>query len=411
MIVLFLVITLGILIGVYMHYKDISHPTVISGIIWSAVYILLLFVEGIDGTSDIVYGDFLLAYIAFTIGNIVYGKKRVRQVKYIRYRIYFNRILRNLILVFEYLFSIILLICCIKYAVQATSLWTAVRRSSQLKQYNLGIYAFIQTAIPMVFLVFWGIFLFDKSKENKKNFLISIPPLCPVMLFLSRGGWFFIIITVVFMYIFIERPKQKKILKYGILGFISIMLIFLVSTLDKYSNAWVWMSNQEKLKMMLKSYFLNPAIAYVNWYYEKTLLYGQNTFRFFISVIKKMGVDVVVATTVSEFVETNGIEGNVYTVLRWYVEDFGLWWAIVIQFILGMIYGRLYRKSVARNSLNIKSIIWISMLMFPLINQFFDDKYTSIFSIWLQRGLWLYLLTKKGLCIDIKGEINFETEN
>lgn len=410
MILVFLIITLGVILISYIYYRDISHPTIIGGIIWGAVYFLLLIVEGTEKTNDLAYGHFFMAHISFVMGNAVCGRKKINRRKYIEFEVCFDRKMKNSIFLFEYVFAAFLLYMCIKYAVQASSLWTAVRRSPQLRKYNSGIYAVIQTAIPVVFMVFWGIFLYDGSKENRRNLLLSIPPLFPVILFLSRGGWFFIIITMVLMYIYIKKPEQKTILKYGMSGFIIFILIFVISTLDKYSNAWTWMDNEDKVRMMLESYFLNPVIAYVNWYHEKTLLYGYNTFRFFMSVLHKIGFNVTVMNTVVEFVETNGISGNVYTVLRWYAEDFGIWWAIAVQFILGIIYGKLYKNETDCNQFHLKSIIWLSMLTFPLINQFFDDKYMSIFSMWLQRGIWLHLLTKQTMCIDIKRKLCIETK-
>lgn len=403
MIIIFTSLTLLMLAYSLLHTKYIASPAVISGIIWFLLYLLLFLVVSPERTNDIYYGCFCLAYFMFILGyricEVFINKKK--QVIVWQYKINYNSKCQKIILILEYAFSFYLTLKISRTSIIATSIWTKVRRAENLRYLNEGIYAVAQTTIPVIFFVFWAIYLMDDRKENKRRFVRSIIPLLPTLLFESRGGWFFVIITVVFTYIYLKRIDNKKLIKVGIIFVVLFLIIFVISTLDKYSNAWLWMSPLEKVKMMLKSYFLSPPIAFVNWLHtEKELLYGKNTFRFVFAVLSRFNKNIEVAPVIQEFVEIDGIPGNVYTVLSWYSADYGIGWALFIQFLFGVFYSFLYNRISKENGINkVYYVVSLSMLVFPLINQFFDDKYFSVLALWLHRFIFLFILTRRKLFV------------
>lgn len=150
----------------------------------------------------------------------------------------------------------------------------------------------------------------------------------------------------------------------------------------------------------IRVYFSTSTIAFVEWIKTfNNYFYGINTFRFFVAVLSSIGYDIEVPSVVQEFIWVYGDITNVYTVLHYYAKDFGLVYALIIQLILGMIHGFFYEKSILYRGINPFFIAVQSLLYFPLINQFFDDKYFSILSTWIQLLFWIWLFTRRGFII------------
>ena len=147
---------------------------------------------------------------------------------------------------------------------------------------------------------------------------------------------------------------------------------------------------------MVGHYFSSSTVAFVEYMKSpKDYLYGANTFRFFIAILKSIGFNVNVPELIQEEIQFYGDKTNVYTVLHYYVRDFGIIYAFFIQFVLGIFYGVLYKKAILKGTFSPFYIAVLSIFFFPLINQFFDDKYFSILSSWLQMIFWIWFFTSK----------------
>ncbi|MBR1373232.1 hypothetical protein IJ556_02125, partial [bacterium] len=83
-------------------------------------------------------------------------------------------------------------------------------------------------------------------------------------------------------------------------------------------------------------------------------------------------------------------------------RDFGLWWALLVQFFLGLFYGGLYKRFVKNDTFHLATIIILCLLIDPIVNQFFDDKFFSIVSHWLQRIIFVLVVVKLGVVIKSK---------
>ena len=108
-------------------------------------------------------------------------------------------------------------------------------------------------------------------------------------------------------------------------------------------------------------------------------------------MLSALGFDVEVVPTVQEFVTINGTTTNVFTSLYWYTIDFGVIAAIAIEFGLGVLYGFLYKRVRIKQTPPLYSIAIYSLMVYPIVNQFFDDVLFSRLSSWIQRLLWLIL--------------------
>ena len=122
-----------------------------------------------------------------------------------------------------------------------------------------------------------------------------------------------------------------------------------------------------------------------------TLDYGANTFRFFYSLANAMGYDVEVKPLVQEF--SYPFPTNVYTIYQPYLMDLGLGFAMLIMILLGGFHGFLYRK-VTGQEIRFGYLIVLSVAMYPLFMQFFQDQYFNLTSTWIQFTI-VYLLFVK----------------
>ncbi|MDO2410755.1 O-antigen polymerase [Enterococcus faecium] len=138
-----------------------------------------------------------------------------------------------------------------------------------------------------------------------------------------------------------------------------------------------------------------------------TLLYGENTFRFFIAIFDVIfGVNKS-SSLVQDFINIGNTSINVYTFYQYYLYDFGPIYALIVQFIIGILHG------VSFKNMSMKKPFWIflySILIYPLLMQFFQDQYFSIFSTWMQLIIVGFLTLKTDLLfyVKIKNDINKE---
>lgn len=406
MIYLWAILTGVILILCYVLLRDFLNPAFILGIVWFAVYIMLIFTQPETLTHSPIYGIFMGAFFSFLIGFILSKPKKTIYRTCIHYLIEWNNVSKNLILGTTYIFSIIWLITALGYLGSGNSIWTSFRTG--LTDNNIlssTISVIMQDMILVLGLVALGIYLCNPIKKNRNAFLFSLFPLSLVLLLSPRGTWFMMIIAAVLMIIIIRRPSNKTILISGIFGVGIIFAIFIISSYDKFSNAWTYWSAEEKMDYFISAYFLSPPINFINWLtsgYE--LEGGKYLFRFFCAVLNTIGFDLEVVATVQDFVQFNNYSSNVYTALHWYAIDFGWPFIFVVELFLGFFYGKIYRRVRNEKCPTLFAIILFSMLIFPVVNQFFDEKIFSILSNWIQRMLWLLLFTKTNIFIREKSK-------
>lgn len=386
----------------YLINKDFASPVFVSGAIWLAVYFLLFFTQDHSELADIYYGSFFMAFFCFFIGFFATSPQYKNRQEKIQYEIEWNPRFKKFILMIEYATAIFWLFSSWNYITTRTaSVWLAVRHSAtEISYLSRGIMGIIHNMIPIIFFVSFGMYLCNPTKKNRNDTLISIPPMLMTMLFASRGEWFYILITCVFIAIFIKKPKNSTILYIGATGIVIILVVFVISSFDKFSNAWLEMSKLEKLNFFFTGYFVAPPISFVDWLHSTyELQYGKYTFRFLYAVLSVIYPDIEVVNTVLPFVVTKGVRTNVYTAIQWYAHDFGLWWSFVMEFLLGLFYGKRYLSVRKSQTPTLFSIILLAMFMYPIANQFFAEQIVSILSLWIQRGFWLFLFTRTRLSI------------
>lgn len=392
-------------------FKDFKTPTFMYGFIWLIVYLFLL----LQNYDFIQYNPLLLSFLGafffFFCGFYLVCNRIPYSAQFfpIQFDLEWNPSTKKIIFLIEYILSIIVFTYCRSViSISQFSAWQAVRHGMSEEGLFPTWIGIMFQPVRIIFFVSYALFLYTPNKGNRIALLMSVPPIILTSLFTSRGDWFLIIITLVYISFFIKRSSNKAIALFGLFSFLGILLIFIISSFDKFTNVYingaqVDMNEIEKIKWIFSGYFVGPIFNFFDWFRNAPdYACGLYTFRLVCALLAPLFPDIEVVKTVLEFRTVNGISSNVYTSLNWLARDFGIWWALIVQFFLGIFYGTLYKRCISRESPHIIAIITLSMFMMPIVNQFFDDKIFSVLSIWLQRIIALYIIVKTSVLVKRK---------
>ncbi|MBI9065665.1 MAG: oligosaccharide repeat unit polymerase [Salinivirgaceae bacterium] len=393
-----------VLLFVHTVLKDFKSPPFILGALWLFAYVsLYIFKGGIANFNSIYYLSFLIGLCFFVFGfflkvgnrnrinsNIIFERK-----SYIRFKLPYIQI-------FLLIAFILFLIYIIKAALFVSkefdfNFWRTLSRGRKTGDLNIPLVVeYSRSAIIALSTVCGIIYFSNSSKLNRRHFIFSsIIALFYVVTAGNRGAIFLWVLSLTFSYLIIKNFDNRKL--FSILWKMALIIIgiFVVTNFAKY----VYTDQSDPLKFsinLIGHYFSSSTVAFVEWMkLPRDYLFGANTFRFFLAILDAIGMDVKVPELIQEEIHFYGDKTNIYTVLHYYTKDFGLLYAFVMQLLMGMFYGVLYTHSTLSKKLNIFYIALLSILYFPLINQFFDDKYFSILSSWIQLFFWIWLFTRK----------------
>lgn len=402
MIYIWIVIVFLFWLFTYYVTKDLLSPVSISGIIWMLEYLLLSFTQSSETLSNWYYGLFALAYVFFSIGFLCTNpKRRLVQDYSLNYKVSFNPDFRRIMTIVIYACAFGWLLSCYSYFVDNhAGLWSAARTAlDETESLQSNLSGVLQNVVAVYFIVAYTFYLLNKTKQNKRNLILAIPPLFMVMLLSSRGTWYLLIISIVMITFLVGNYSNRKVLFIGLLGLIGFLLIFVLSSLQKYAAATSSYDLEEKITLFFKMYFTTPPVAFVNWINSTPKYYhGAYVFRFFYAIAHALGIDCKVVNTIQPFVEVDGVWTNVYTAIHWYASDFGIISIIIVEFILGFAFGKIWQSLRRKKEPSVFSIVIFSMLMFTIVIQFFSEQFFAILSLWIQRVILLYLFTKTKLC-------------
>lgn len=401
MIYFWTIITALLLVLCYILIRDFLNPAFILGAIWLAVYLMLIITQPEAVLQNTMFGIFFGAFLSFLIGFLLAKPSKKIYREKIVYPIEWNSFAKNILLSIIYIFCIVWWIVAVAYLGLGSSIWTSLRTGmSDDNSLSSSLSLVVQEMILIFCLVALGIYLCNPIRKNRNCFLLSCPPAFFVLLLSARGIWFMMLIAVVFIIIIIRRPKNKTILLSGLVGVGLVLAIFIFSSYDKFSNAWTYWSEEEKMDFFISSYFLSPPINFINWLTSGYKLQGgKYLFRFFCALLNTIGFEIEVVPTIQEFVVFNGYQSNVFTALYWYAIDFGKSFIFIVEACLGFFYGALYKRIRNTKYPSLFAIVLFAIFAYPIINHFFDDVIFSRLSAWIQRALWLFLLTKTNIFI------------
>jgi oligosaccharide repeat unit polymerase len=382
--------------------KDVIAPSFIISAIWTVLYFVLLLRRNTVDLSSIYYSSFFVALLCFIVGFsfVVRNNKKDNFVKrQSSEKMNFHPTFIKIAMLVE---IILFLYFLLKVGIYVTgnysfNIFQTLSIGKATGMFHEGIIISYSRNAIIAFSIISGIVYFNNpNKRNRNYFLINFI----IALFFSltagnRGIIFMLVLAIFFSNIIIKKYSNKKIVVILLVLISIILTTFIVFAYMKYVYEDRSNTSQFIIKQ-LRVYFSTSMIAFVQWIEStREYLYGANTFRFFAELLNGAGYDLTAAKTVQEFVYVYGDITNVYSVLHYYTSDYGLIYAFVIQVILGMIYGFVYKKAVITKTSKPFFIAVLSILYFPLINQFFDDKYFSILSTWIQLIFWIGFFTRK----------------
>lgn len=388
----------------FLVYRNLKTPVFVYGIVWILVYFSLIFQHDDFVLNNPKLPSFLLATILFFIGFRLVNFYNEESFCREGYEVSWNPLLEKIIFSIVYVFSIVAFIKCYSViSISDFSAWQAVRQGMSEDELFPPWIGIVFNFVRMVFFISFAICMCSPTKKNKFECLLALPPVILTCLFSARGDWFMIILTLIYLMFFIRDVSNKRVVAIGLISFVVFMGIFVYSSLDKFKYAYTDMTELEKMEMLFNSYFLHPVLNFFYWFDENPeLAGGKYTFRFIMALKSSLFGDAEVVTPVLPFRTINGVQSNVYTSLNWCARDFGLWWALLVQFFLGVFYGGLYKRFMKNDTFHLATIVVLCLLIHPIVNQFFDDKLFSIVSHWVQRIFFILIIVKLGVVIKSK---------
>ena len=220
------------------------------------------------------------------------------------------------------------------------------------------------------------------NQVNWRRQIISISAAITYDIFAT--GRTFLVFTMVFilaLQLILKRPNFKRNILLWSIPFI-VSFFILGATLGKGGILDQGLKeNIDSIVPIFRTYVVGPVPAFDQYLRNKPEVdFGKNTFRFFLAVLSKIGIDIKVPQLMQPFVFVPD-PVNVYTLYQTYFMDYSFIGVYLIQFFLGFFHGFLYVKSKSGHPFY---IFIFSIFLYPLFMQFFEDQYVSLLSTWLQ---------------------------
>lgn len=233
---------------------------------------------------------------------------------------------------------------------------------------------------------------------------------------MSTGRTEFIYLLVYMLIVFFILYQQKynfdlkitkKIIFYGIFSLIIFFIVFsLVGLLTG--------KTQSKNIFEMISIYAGSSIPGLNIYlnYPKipNTYFGENTLFQIYNILRKFGYEIPKLYAPYEFVYiTDMIPTNIYSAIRRYYEDFGIYGLLLITFLLGNFYGIFFRHACYKKN-NFLMLILYASFCFPIFEfsieeRFFMDLFPVGFTYnFISLGIVYYFLVYRKISIR-KGEI------
>lgn len=393
--ILYILICVIILGFIFSIYKDVACPPFLMGIVMAGIYGVVWLYEGTQELANPYYMCFLGAFLAFTAGFAFSCNRYAFSPQPMQGNIKMRKDVRAIAIAIADIAAVYQIVFYLPYLQSGVSIY----RTMRVAQRDYGVSAGVSsTVLETFFYLMLVIYILRPTKYNLKGLLYSLP--CTISLAFTsatKATWFYMLITCAFLFILIRRVKSRKVIVVGILGAVAIMVLFVWASYDyaTYAGNATSLSVEKSIAQSIKIYFALPAMAFVRWADSgPTLYHGLYTFRFVCAVLNKIIPSIRVVDTIQPFYAIDGLSGNVYTALHWYASDFGIPWMLAVYMFEGLVYGLLYRRARSGTGGSVFSIVMLGMLVPPLCEQFFSETIFSVFSMWLQRAIILWILTR-----------------
>ena len=412
----FVCVILNVITLVICHHvhKKFYYPVVILNLMW--LFVNLLNIILVWNSNEFEYMILALPPLMFSIGFFIGEKTRVKIKNDDGYLNSFEPYQLNPIVAWLALGIIAIIFMFYAYffisrigLYSAFNRWYALRRIVWEEDINEAI-IYRYGVIPAFLLP--SVFLISAQRSRKKvewlGFIIALfIAIVWSILRTSRTSTLNVVMLMVMSQILLINAKAKsytdtkkakrRTRRLFICGGIFILILFLYVALQKNENSYGEVSRSMFFLKSISNYTNLSSAAFVEWYKTGFIsTKGENTFRFIIAVLSRLGIGnkQAIANSGGLYVSYAGLTTNAMTVARAYVEDYGVWFMAMMLMIFGMIHGTIYR--ITEKSSGIKKIRYAlinAMLYIPLFYQILTNQYMNVLSAWLQYVIWIIVFT------------------
>lgn len=390
--------------GAYCRYRDLASPGFLVAIPWAISLSVLPFANFRFDRNSIFHIYFVIGIIIFITGYHIFARDTDRLKIYEAEKTKIE-IRKNSIFA-AFAIETVITIAMILYIIAKmdnTPLENLFHMLSNIRLQGDFLTSEIFPYINTLFISFTVFILYaylnaENIRMGKAVIIFQIAiGLINAMLTIGRTSLLMLMVFCTIIIIFSKGWKNKRIIIFGSAMMGLFILIFILYNIYKYYGA---LSNDLTGKLgnnLLFMYVSGSSANFINWAdnSRETLLYGKNMFRFIFAVFSALGFDVQVVSLLNPFAYINEtLISNTYTVHYFYARDFGLGFALLIQFPIGLLHGYLYKKA---SQLKPFWIYVFALSIYPLIMQFFQDQYMSLTSAWIQYLLYGLIFFKTGL--------------
>lgn len=382
------VLLMVLLIFIGMAVKDVTNPAFLLTVSWLFSYTVLVVGDYESAVQYLNAYSFLpvIGVVVFCFGAVFPNSGKViaspKRIDETADKIQIKRSLK-IFVAFESALIGLLMAFAIKYAISNYNynIWYSI--NSGFFDSVSGLKSFCIYIAPVMIVLMNIFFVNYLSEKNNLNYLIIQTGLTFLMVSLTNGraGLLRLLIPLVFIYMIMRKKSNMQIIKIGVKAFAVILALFFL-----YNSLKRVMVQENQLEYAINS-FLGYAgggiTAFSQWCDSShQLFYGAYTFRPIYSLLNALGYPVTVVSVFEPFLRgPGGTLGNVYTSLKWYANDFGLVYALLIQFVFGVIHFWLYFKMYQKRSTGY--LIACATSMYPLLMQFFSDQYVTSTTLWI----------------------------
>ena len=257
-----------------------------------------------------------------------------------------------------------------------------------------------QVFIILQVLAYISIYILLKKKRCKKIFvLVPILEYCICMIISTDRNTFIRCFIYTFcIFILLYRPTQKSNINFKIvkkaIPFISLGIVafFLLGKSKNYQ------SNFGRAISIYTGSGLYAFTLFVQQFNTTEMTYGFSTFYTIFGVFQKIGIPFKELSGYRfekfiEYASTNGyyFSTNVYTALKRYFEDFGMWGIVFIPLISGFCYDIFYRY-INKSEKDLSKIFY-AMLIYPIIYYpIMEQMFTRMHLGTVYEIMWMYVL-------------------
>lgn len=250
----------------------------------------------------------------------------------------------------------------------------------------LAIATFLLRALSYIytFVFLYNFYMFKKSRvKNEAYYLFpSIVYLTQYSLSGSRGAIIeYFTYVIILMGIFLIKTKKsnietnKRISKYAVVGLLVFFIVFIF-----LGNFKGWEGTD--IKSLLSIYTGGSILAFDNYinlpkvpneYFAEETLIGVNNLLYRIGIYDREFSRILDFTVIDSKITT-----NIYTSLRRYIQDFGVFGMIIIQIIIGFFFGSLYTKIKKSKGFDFVFILY-AILFMSITYQSIDEQFLTTF--------------------------------